>query len=60
MFEELLGQNTVKKTLCDAVRSDRFSHAYVFCGPEGSGRKSFAAEFAKAVMCKSPLNDGSP
>ena len=60
MFEDLLGQNTVKKALYDSVRADRLSHAYVFCGPEGSGRKSFAAEFAKAVMCKDPRKDASP
>jgi len=60
MFEPLLGQNSIKKTLCDSIGAGRLSHAYVFCGPEGSGRKSFAAEFSRAVMCREPESDGSP
>ncbi|MBO4326711.1 MAG: hypothetical protein J5950_05530 [Clostridia bacterium] len=38
-------------TLAEAAGSGRAGHAYVFCGPDGIGRRSFAKEFARAVMC---------
>ena len=51
LFEGLYGQNEIKKTLTDMVTGDRVGHAFVFCGPEGIGRKSFARAFAKGIMC---------
>ena len=58
MFETLLGQEYVKRTLTDALATGRVGHAYLFCGPAGIGRKSFAAEFERAVMCTAPGADG--
>lgn len=58
MFERLLGQNFIKNSIGDAVASGREGHAYVFCGPDGIGRKSFAAEFAKALLCTAPGKGG--
>lgn len=60
MFETLLGQEYVKRTLTDALAAGRVGHAYLFCGPAGIGRKSFAAEFGRAVMCTSPGEGGEP
>ena len=51
MFEQLLGQDNIKRTLSEAAAGGKVGHAYVFCGPEGIGRKSFAREFARGVMC---------
>ena len=60
MFETLLGQEYVKRTLTDALAAGRVGHAYLFCGPAGIGRKSFAAEFGRAVMCTAPVEGGEP
>ncbi len=51
MFDGLYGQNEIKKILTDMIANDRVGHAFVFCGPSGIGRKSFAKEFAKSLMC---------
>jgi DNA polymerase-3 subunit delta' len=51
MFEKLLGQEFVKRSLSEAVSTGRIGHAYAFCGPDGIGRKSFAREFALPAMC---------
>ncbi len=50
-FQDLYGQSEIKKILTDMIVSDRIGHAYVFCGPEGIGRKSFAQVFAQTIMC---------
>lgn len=51
LFEDLYGQNEIKKILTDMITAERVGHAFVFCGPEGVGRKSFAKAFAKGIMC---------
>ena len=58
-LSELVGQDHVSKTLTQAVRSDRVSHAYLFCGPRGTGKTSTARIMAKAVNCLFPV-DGQP
>lgn len=60
MFEKLLGQNFIKRSLSEALQTGHVCHAYAFCGPEGIGRKSFALEFARAAMCTSPEEGGEP
>lgn len=51
LFDGLYGQNEIKKILTDLITGDRVGHAFVFCGPTGVGRKSFAKSFAKGIMC---------
>lgn len=51
MFDELYGQERVKKVLEDSLSGGRLGHAYAFCGPKGIGRKSFARLFGMAAMC---------
>jgi len=50
-FGELVGQEHVARTLQNACRHGRIAHAYLFCGPRGTGKTSTARILAKAVNC---------
>ncbi len=52
---EIVGQEQVTQTLRNALSSERVSHAYLFCGPRGTGKTSTGRILAKAVNC---LTDG--
>jgi DNA polymerase-3 subunit gamma/tau len=58
--EEFVGQSHVSRTLRNAVRHNRVAHAYLFCGPRGSGKTSSARLLAKAVNCEAPNPDDRP
>ena len=52
-FEEILGNDKIKKNLEEAVSTGTISHSYLFIGQEGIGKKIFAKEFAKMILCTS-------
>ena len=56
---EVIGQEPVTQTLRNALKSGRVSHAYLFCGPRGTGKTSTARSLAKAINCINPT-DGEP
>ena len=58
-FDELIGQDYIVKTLKNQIKMNRLTHAYLFCGPRGTGKTSTAKIFAKAVNC-THLVDGNP
>lgn len=55
-FESVAGQKYIVKTLQNAVKQNRIAHAYLFCGPRGTGKTSIAKIFAKMINCESEKN----
>lgn len=58
-FDDVVGQDYIIQTLKNQVKTGNLSHAYLFCGPRGTGKTSTAKIFARAVNCTHSV-DGNP
>lgn len=52
VFQDVVGQEHITRTLINAIKNNRIAQAYLFCGPRGVGKTSVARIFAKAINCQ--------
>ena len=51
MFNNIIGNEKIKKELEESIKNNQVSHSYMFIGEEGIGKKEIAKEFAKNILC---------
>ncbi len=55
-FDDVVGQSHITKTLKNEIASQRLSHAFLFCGPRGTGKTSTARILSRAINCRNPVD----
>lgn len=58
-FDSVVRQEHIVKILKNQIETGKIGHAYLFCGPRGTGKTTLAKIFAKSINCEHPVN-GSP
>ncbi|MFC1599587.1 DNA polymerase III subunit gamma/tau [Patescibacteria group bacterium] len=59
-FKNLVGQDHIRTTLLNAIKEGHTAHAYLLCGPRGTGKTSTARLLAKALNCTNPDEECEP
>jgi len=59
-FDDIIGQNAVVEHIRNAIAAGKPSHAYIFCGDEGTGKKMLAERFAAGLLCESGDSSDKP
>ena len=55
-FDEIVGQDIIKKIITNEINEGKLSHAYLFCGPRGTGKTSIAKLISKLINCNKQIN----
>lgn len=55
-FRNIIGQQQIKNHLQNAIKQNNISHAYIFCGEKGSGKRTLAEAVAQTLQCTNRIN----
>ncbi len=56
VFDDVVGQDHIVRTLTNQINTNRVAHAYLFCGSRGTGKTTIAKIFSRAVNCETPIH----
>src|SRR5438105_3066948 len=59
MLDRLIGNENAKITLRRLIAADRVPHSFLFAGDDGVGKRQFATELGKALLCTEPVDEES-
>lgn len=59
IFDDVIGQESIIKTLKNSIINKKYGHAYMFFGPRGTGKTTISKIFARSVNCLNPIDGNS-